>query len=81
MKSEKRKSFEDAMLELEGIVEKLEKGELTLDESLKYFKRGVELSRYCSNRLEEVEKEITVLIEGQDGEVTEEKYVEEMNEF
>ena len=81
MGNKKRKSFEDAMVELEDIVEKLEKGELTLDESLEYFKKGVELSKYCNNRLEEVEREISILVEGQDGEIIEEKYAEDVNEF
>lgn len=81
MGNRKKMSFEEAMAELEEIVEKLEKGELTLDQSLEYFKKGVELSKYCNNRLEEVERQITLLIEGQDGELVEENYLEETNEF
>jgi len=77
----KKKSFEEAMAELEQIVEKLEKGELTLDESLEYFKKGVELSKYCNKRLEEVERQITLLIEGENGEITEKNYLEEANGF
>lgn len=64
-------SFEKAVSELEGIVEKLEKGELTLDESIDFFKRGVELSRYCSKRLDEAERKITMLMENEKGEVVE----------
>ncbi len=64
-------SFEKAVAELEEIVKKLEKGELTLDESLEYFKRGVELTKYCSGRLDEAERSITMLVEGEDGTVTE----------
>jgi exodeoxyribonuclease VII small subunit len=66
-------SFEDAMAELEKIVEFLEKGDLSLDESIELFQRGVELSKLCSNRLDEVEKKISVLIENEAGEITEEE--------
>lgn len=74
MKSVKKKSktFEEAMAELEEIVEKLEKGELPIDESIEYFQKGVELSRYCSKKLDEVEKKITLLIEKENGDIKEE---------
>lgn len=70
--SEKSLSFEQAVAELEEIVKKLEKGELTLEESIQYFQRGVELTRYCSKKLDEAERSITMLIEGEDG-ITEKK--------
>jgi exodeoxyribonuclease VII small subunit len=74
MKSVKKKSktFEEAMAELEEIVVKLEKGELPIDESIEYFQRGVELSRYCSKKLDEVEKRITLLLEEENGDIKEE---------
>ena len=74
MKSVKKKSktFEEAMAELEEIVVKLEKGELPIDESIEYFQRGVELSRYCSKKLDEVEKRITILLEEEIGDIKEE---------
>jgi len=64
-------SFEKSIEELEEIVKKLEKGELTLEESIDCFKRGVELTKLCSNRLDEAERNITMLIEGEDGNITE----------
>jgi exodeoxyribonuclease VII small subunit len=64
-------SFEKAAAELEEIVKKLEKGELTLDESIECFQRGVELTKYCSKRLDEAERSITMLIEGENGQITE----------
>lgn len=68
------KGFEEAMKELEEIVETLEKGDLTLDESIKVFQRGIELSKFCSKRLNEVERKITMLIEDQgDGSVRDEE--------
>jgi exodeoxyribonuclease VII small subunit len=60
-------TFEQAMAELEGIVKRLEKGELTLDESIGFFKRGVELTKYCNKKLDEAERSITMLIEGENG--------------
>jgi len=64
-------SFEKAIAELEDIVKKLEKGELTLDESIGFFQRGVELTKYCSKRLDEAERSITMLVEGENGQIIE----------
>jgi len=72
MMSEKSLSFEQAVAELEEIVKKLEKGELTLEESISFFQRGVELTKFCSKKLDEAERSITMLIEGEDG-ITEKK--------
>jgi exodeoxyribonuclease VII small subunit len=69
-----KRNFEDAMHELEEIVEKLENGELSLDESVEYFQKGVELSKYCSKRLDEIERKITVLIEDEKGNLKEEPF-------
>ncbi len=64
-------SFEKAIEELEEIVKKLEKGELTLDESIEFFQRGVELTKYCSKRLDEAERSITILVESDNGQIVE----------
>ena len=69
---ENGKKFEQAIAELEEVVGKLEKGELTLDESIDFFQKGVELSKYCSKRLDEAERKITLLIEKENGEISEE---------
>ena len=66
--------FEDALSELEGIVEKLERGELSLEESLTAFEEGIRLSRICSKRLDEAEKKIEILIKGEDGELKTEEF-------
>ncbi len=55
-------SFEAALKELEGIVKRLESGEAKLEESLGLFERGIQLSRYCSRKLEEAEKKIELLV-------------------
>lgn len=51
-------SFEDALTKLEKIVERLEKEDVTLEDSVKQFEEGVKLSKYCSKILEEAELRI-----------------------
>jgi exodeoxyribonuclease VII small subunit len=55
------KDFEAAIAELEGIVKKLEEGDMPLEQSLTLYERGVQLSRFCHARLEEAERRIEVL--------------------
>lgn len=55
-------SFESALERLEGIVRKLESGELPLDDSLAAFEEGVRLSTFCHKRLDEVEKKVQLLL-------------------
>ena len=58
--------FEEALARLEEIVRLLEQGESTLDESLTLFEEGVKLARFCSNKLDEAEGKIEIMIkEGQ----------------
>lgn len=57
------KDFEAALAELEGIVKKLEEGDLPLETSLALYERGVQLSRFCHARLEEAERRIEILDE------------------
>jgi exodeoxyribonuclease VII small subunit len=54
--------FEKAFKELEAIVQRLESEELPLDESLRLFEQGINLSRFCHQRLEEVEKKIELIL-------------------
>jgi exodeoxyribonuclease VII small subunit len=54
--------FERSLSELETIVEKLEQGDLTLDESLKQFERGVQLARTCQSALKEAEQKVEILL-------------------
>ena len=62
------KKFEKALERLKVIVSNLEKGDLALEESLLLFEEGVNLSRYCSERLGDAERRIEVLVKGE-GEV------------
>jgi exodeoxyribonuclease VII small subunit len=54
--------FERSLGELETIVEKLEQGDLTLDDSLKQFERGIQLARTCQSALKEAEQKVEVLL-------------------
>lgn len=56
-------SFEDQMAELEKVVDRLEKGDLTLEENVKLFERGVQLSNACKAQLASAESRIQVLLE------------------
>ncbi len=58
----KKDNFENALKRLEEIVQRLEGGELSLDESLKLFEEGIELSRLCSKKLSEAESKVEKLI-------------------
>jgi len=53
--------FESALKELESLVSKMESGELSLDDSLKAFERGIELTRTCQSTLEAAELKIQML--------------------
>ena len=65
--------FEDAMQELEKIASELEKGDLSLEDSVKKFEDGIKLSKKCSEIIDEAEKKITILIQ-KDGELKEEDF-------
>ncbi|MGA2727598.1 MAG: exodeoxyribonuclease VII small subunit [Terracidiphilus sp.] len=60
-------SFEESLKKLESIVDKLEKGDLSLEESLKLFEEGVGLSATCKKELEEAEGKVQMLIKQRDG--------------
>ena len=60
-------SFEERLTALEGVVERLERGELTLDESVRLFEEGVHLSNACKLELEKAEGRIQILAETQGG--------------
>ena len=58
--------FEKALAELETLVEQLESGDLSLDDSLKQFKRGVELTRHCQGVLEKAQQTVEKLVDNND---------------
>ncbi len=62
----KTNNFEENMQGLETIVQELEKGDLNLEDSIKKFEEGIELSKKCNEILEDAEKKITILIKKED---------------
>jgi exodeoxyribonuclease VII small subunit len=62
-------SFEKALADLEGIVQKLEKGGLSLNESLALFEKGVKLAKYLREELGKAEKKVEILLKDEKGEV------------
>ncbi|MGR3764970.1 exodeoxyribonuclease VII small subunit [Rossellomorea sp. NS-SX7] len=61
-KAKEELSFEEAMEQLEGIVEKLEEGEVPLEKALQFYQKGMELSKYCHDTLNKAEKQLTKMI-------------------
>lgn len=55
--------FEKSMEELEQLVTNMEQGDLTLEQSLKEFERGVELTRHCQKALQEAEQKVEILLQ------------------
>ena len=72
--------FEDAMKRLEDIVEDLEGGNLPLEDSLKAFEEGMKLLTFCSDKLDEVEKRVAVLVKESDGRYTKKSFDEDGQE-
>jgi exodeoxyribonuclease VII small subunit len=67
--AEETLSFEAALLKLDEIVQKLEKGELPLEQSLVLYEEGVHLSRLCHAKLEEAEGKIELLLKDARGDL------------
>jgi exodeoxyribonuclease VII small subunit len=60
--NENKLSFEDAMTKLEKIVDKLEEGDVPLEEAILFYKEGMELSKLCHDKLKSVEEQLTQII-------------------
>lgn len=71
-------TYEEALKELEDIVEELEKNQLTLEESLEKFKRGVELYKYCNRVLTQIEGEVKILLKDDYGNLDEDDFFVEV---
>lgn len=76
-----KQTFESAMKRLESIVHELESGDLSLDEALKKFQDGVKLSRFCSKKLDEIEKKVSILLKDEEGNIHAEPFSPEKNEM
>ncbi len=67
-------TFENAMKQLEQIVRDLESGDLALEKSIQKFEKGIGLSKYCTQKLDETEKKITILMKDTEGGIHEESF-------
>jgi len=74
-------SFEKALAELEEIVSKLEKGGLSLNESLSLFEKGVKLARFLRGELDKAEKKTEILLKDDQGEIKAEPFELSSNEL
>ncbi|MGB7568655.1 MAG: exodeoxyribonuclease VII small subunit [Chitinivibrionales bacterium] len=71
MASEKKTTFEDALKEMEKIIGRLERDDLTLSSALENFERGVALMRVCDTHLKSAEGKLKQLLKGENGEFIE----------
>ncbi|UII54798.1 exodeoxyribonuclease VII small subunit [Cytobacillus spongiae] len=62
MESNEKLSFEEAMEKLEGIVERLEEGDVPLEEAISIYKKGMDLSKLCHEKLKNVEEQLTQIL-------------------
>ena len=68
-------TFEKAMNKLEIIVQELESTDLPLEKAIKKFEEGVRLSKFCSEKLDETEKRITILLKDQNDRVFDKTFI------
>jgi len=68
-------TFENAMNKLEKIVQELESTDLPLEKAIKKFEEGVQLSKFCSEKLDETEKRITMLLKDQNDRVFDKPFI------
>lgn len=74
--AKKAPNFEDSLAELEQLVERMEQGNLPLEEALKLFERGIQLTRVCQKSLKEAEHKVQLLLE-ENGEPTLKPFTDE----
>ncbi len=70
------KTFESALSQLEKIVQELENPELPLEKALKVFEQGVQLSKFCSKKLDETENRVRLLMQDIDGNLEERPFLD-----
>ena len=66
--------FESALKELEALVERMERGDISLEESLQHFERGIALTRICQQALTQAEQKVEILLH-KDGETSAQPYI------
>ncbi|WP_210609660.1 exodeoxyribonuclease VII small subunit [Priestia flexa] len=63
MANKKEQTFEDAMEQLEKIVNNLEEGDIPLEEAIEKFQQGMSLSKFCHDRLQQIEKQMENILQ------------------
>lgn len=76
-----KKTFEQALKQLEQIVQDLESGDIPLEKAIKKFEEGIELSKFCAEKLDESEKIITILTRDAAGKATEMPFAADKRNF
>lgn len=77
MAKKDEENFEELMSELEDITNKLENEKLPLEDSVKLFEKGIEISKKCNEKLENAEKRITILLNANSDDMSEEDFTAE----
>ena len=65
-----KKTYEQALKQLEQIVQDLENGDMPLEKAIKKFEEGIQLSKYCTEKLDESEKKISILLQDAAGNIS-----------
>jgi exodeoxyribonuclease VII small subunit len=69
-----QKTFEQSMKQLERIVQELEGGDLPLETAIKKFEEGMKLTKFCSEKLDDTEKKVSILLKNAEGRVAEKPF-------
>ncbi len=72
-----KKTFEQSLKQLEEIVDELENGDLPIEKALKIFEEGIKLSNFCSEKLNETENKIEILLKDHAGNVSKKPFSDE----
>jgi exodeoxyribonuclease VII small subunit len=75
-----QKTFEQSIKQLEQIVQELEDGDLPLEKALKKFEEGMKLTKLCSEKLDETEKKVSILLKNSEGRIAERPFMSEDEE-
>lgn len=76
-----KKTFEQAMKQLEQIVQDLESGDMPLEKAIKKFEEGIQISKFCNAKLDESEKKVTTLMQDASGNVSETPFAPQAPDF
>lgn len=70
-----QKTFEQSLKQLEKIVQELEDGELPLEKAIQKFEEGIQLTKFCSQKLDETEKKVSLLLKNAEGKIAEKPFI------